>query len=135
VGAPFQDQTGVVFILFLGYGGVVASYTKISAYFGNPHFGNPTYKVRCVCVFVCFLLEGRHACMHSNDFHHPRQSPLTVGDEFGCSIANIGDLNGDGIPDLAVGACGDADAVRTAYHACMYACGSEKRKDAEGQSY
>lgn len=46
MGAPFQDRTGVVFILFLGYGGVVASYTKISAYFGNPAFGNPTYKVR-----------------------------------------------------------------------------------------
>jgi len=45
VSAPFQDKTGVVFILFLGYGGVVASYTKIGAYFGNPQFGNPTYKV------------------------------------------------------------------------------------------
>lgn len=45
VGAPFQDKTGVVYILFLGYGGVVTSYTKISAYFGNPAFGNPTYKV------------------------------------------------------------------------------------------
>lgn len=45
MGAPFQDKTGVVYILFLGYGGVVASYTKISAYFGNPTFGNPTYKV------------------------------------------------------------------------------------------
>lgn len=45
VGAPFQDKTGVVYILFLGYGGVVASYTKICAYFGNPAFGNPTYKV------------------------------------------------------------------------------------------
>lgn len=40
------------------------------------------------------------------------QSPLTIGDEFGCSIANIGDLNRDGIPDLAVGACGDTDVVR-----------------------
>lgn len=39
------------------------------------------------------------------------QSPLTVGDEFGCSIAYIGDLNRDGIPDLAVGACGDTDVV------------------------
>lgn len=36
-------------------------------------------------------------------------APLTVGDEFGCSIANIGDLDKDGVPDLAVGACGDDD--------------------------
>lgn len=41
-----------------------------------------------------------------------QQSPLTVGDEFGCSIAYIGDLNRDGVPDLAVGACGDTDVVR-----------------------
>lgn len=90
VGAPFQEETGVVYILFLAFGGSVAKYIKIGgcdkfggAVWGNPHFGNP---------------------------HYP--SPLAIGDEFGCSIANIGDLNGDGVPDLVVGACGDTDSKK-----------------------
>lgn len=88
VGAPFQEETGVVYILFLAFGGSVAKYIKIGgsdkfggAVWGNPHFGNP---------------------------HYP--SPLAIGDEFGCSIANIEDLNGDGVADLVVGACGDTDS-------------------------
>ena len=35
--------------------------------------------------------------------------PLADGDTFGASVANIGDLNGDGITDLAVGANNDDD--------------------------
>lgn len=34
---------------------------------------------------------------------------LEVGDEFGCSVANIGDLDRDGVIDLAVGSCGNDD--------------------------
>lgn len=34
---------------------------------------------------------------------------LDPDDRFGCDVAGIGDLNGDGIPDLAVGAPGDDD--------------------------
>lgn len=90
VGAPFQEETGVVYMLFLAFGGSVAKYIKIGGsdkfgggVWGNQYFGNP---------------------------HYP--SPLTIGDEFGCSIANIGDLNGDGVPDLAVGACGDTDSKK-----------------------
>jgi len=34
---------------------------------------------------------------------------LTDNDQFGAAVANIGDLNGDGITDIAVGAVGDDD--------------------------
>jgi len=36
-------------------------------------------------------------------------SPLADNDQFGGAVASIGDLNGDGIPDLVVGASGDDD--------------------------
>ncbi len=35
---------------------------------------------------------------------------LSDGDRFGSSVANIGDLNNDGVADLAVGAAGDDDS-------------------------
>jgi hypothetical protein len=35
--------------------------------------------------------------------------PLRDGDRFGSALAGIGDVDGDGIPDLAVGAIGDDD--------------------------
>ncbi len=38
--------------------------------------------------------------------------PLDPGDRFGASIAAFGDLDGDGIVDLAVGADGDDDVLR-----------------------
>ena len=34
---------------------------------------------------------------------------LADGDNFGCSVASIGDVDEDGVDDLAVGACQDAD--------------------------
>jgi uncharacterized delta-60 repeat protein/CSLREA domain-containing protein len=37
------------------------------------------------------------------------RSPLDNGDWFGSGLARVGDLNGDGIEDLAVGAMGDDD--------------------------
>ena len=41
-------------------------------------------------------------------------SELNNGDAFGVSVANIGDLNGDRINDLAVGAIGDDEAANNA---------------------
>jgi len=43
---------------------------------------------------------------------------LADSDSFGSGVANIGDLNGDGVPDLAVGAAGDdtGGAARGAVH-------------------
>ena len=37
------------------------------------------------------------------------QGVLQYGDEFGCALANIGDINGDDIVDIAVGAYGADD--------------------------
>jgi hypothetical protein len=46
---------------------------------------------------------------------------LSDGDSFGISVANIGDLNGDGVQDLAVGATYDdaGGADRGAVHICF----------------
>lgn len=36
---------------------------------------------------------------------------MTLGDTYGSSVAEIGDVNGDGIPDVAIGAPGDDGLV------------------------
>ena len=41
--------------------------------------------------------------------------PLTAGDEFGISVANIGDWNGDGVSDVAVGARFDDNLTGKVY--------------------
>lgn len=42
--------------------------------------------------------------INANAGNGPR---ITAGSRFGISIANLGDLDGDGVDDLAVGACGE----------------------------
>ncbi|MHC4880888.1 MAG: FG-GAP-like repeat-containing protein, partial [Planctomycetota bacterium] len=39
---------------------------------------------------------------------------LDLDDRFGSSVTSVGDLDGDGVPDLAVGATGDDDAASSA---------------------
>ena len=68
---------------------------------------------------------------------------LTDSDYFGTSVANIGDLDGDGVNDLAVGADGDAGAgsLRGAVHIMIIegalssssgsTSGEEKKSDSE----
>lgn len=41
--------------------------------------------------------------------------PIVAGDLFGSSLAAIGDLNADGVPDVAVGAVGDSDGGAGGY--------------------
>ena len=63
-------------------------------------------------VFTIFMGRTRDE-ITTNDFFridansHSALNNLGTGDRFGQSIANIGDRNGDGINDLAVGAPGD----------------------------
>src|SRR6185369_10597171 len=45
---------------------------------------------------------------------------LTNSDNFGCSLANIGDIDGDGVVDLAVGAKRDSVGNTIASHGAVY---------------
>ena len=56
-----------------------------------------------VCILTLFLLVFAHSQAASSSvvFTHPNPQ---AGAEFGSSMAFVGDVNGDGVPDLLVGA-------------------------------
>ena len=62
-------------------------------------------------VWVLFLNEDGMVKAHQkiSDIDGNFSGELDNEDEFGASVANLGDFNGDEVPDLAVGARGDDD--------------------------
>ncbi|MCO6043652.1 cadherin domain-containing protein [Aeoliella sp. ICT_H6.2] len=59
-------------------------------------------------VYVAFMDSDGDPGLQRNIASNSNGGPqLTDGDKFGSSLANIGDLDGDGVTDLAVGAVGD----------------------------
>lgn len=65
----------------------------------------------CGAVYVLFLNTNgtvkSHQKISNNDGGFT--GVLDFGDRFGASVAGLGDINGDGVKDLAVGATGDDD--------------------------
>ena len=51
------------------------------------------------------------------------------GDSFGASVAGVGDVDGDGIPDIAVGASNRANSAGTVWVVQLNADGTAKRAD------
>ena len=90
VGAPDEtgpdrtDAAGSVYILFMNADGTVKADPPPQRIGNNPNYTGPEL-------------------MNVNDL---RGDVLTIGDRFGSSVAGLGDLNLDGVPDIVVGAEG-----------------------------
>ncbi len=138
VGAPGTDDggasRGAVWILFLGANGTVIGQQKISATAGGfagtladgDQLGTAVDAIGDLDgdgrdelavgtegekLFVLFLSAGgtvtaaQEIAAGVGGF----AGALDAGDRFGSSVGGLGDVDGDGIPDLAVGAPGDDD--------------------------
>jgi hypothetical protein len=127
------DSRGAVWVLFLNSDGTVKTHQKISNTEGNftgtlndrDSFGR---SVACLndldgdgtvdmavgnkCWFwVLFLNSDGTVKAHQkiSDTEGNFTGDATCSDYFGCGIASIGDIDGDGTGDIAVGADGDDD--------------------------
>ncbi|MCB9898905.1 MAG: FG-GAP repeat protein [Planctomycetes bacterium] len=100
LGISLEVDSGAVWILFLDETGAALDYQKISNRHGN--FSNCT---------IDDVLDELHFLFDDDDFRDAVDDACTLdsGDHFGCSLAALGDIDGDGLPDLAVGARADDD--------------------------
>ena len=102
--APARDADRLV---FAGYGGLGVSELAVRVNTPGPH---------------ALLLEFGGGEATARNYAYPRQATeftavgpqLSANDEFGTSAALIGDVDGDGVPDLAVGAGGDDEGGSSA---------------------
>jgi hypothetical protein len=141
VGAKYDDDgggnRGAVWFLFLNAAGTVSSHQKISSTEGaftgaldNERFGTSISPLGDLdgdgvteiavgngdnrgAVWVLFLNADGTVKAHQkiSDTEGGFTGLIDGNDEFGTSLASLGDLNGDGVADLAVGARGDDDGV------------------------
>ncbi|KAJ1461484.1 hypothetical protein M885DRAFT_270281 [Pelagophyceae sp. CCMP2097] len=67
-------------------------------------------RVETGCAYVCFMISEKGEPRGCTRLAGPGMPKLAAHDFFGDSLAAVGDLDGDGIRELAVGATGDADS-------------------------
>jgi len=133
------NDKGAVWILFLNSDGTVKSHQKISDTEGgftgvlasNTRFGESVANLGDVdgdgvqdiamgaqsddssrgAVWILFLNSDGTVKSHQKilDTEGGFNGILDIGDDFGIAVAGLGNLDGDSVPDLAVGADGDDD--------------------------
>ncbi len=132
------SEKGAVWILFMNTDGTVKSHTKISSTVGNftgtlntrDNFGSSIASIGDLnrdgigdlavgaerstgngAVWIIFMNKDGTVKSYQkiNSAEGSFTGYLSSNDRFASSVAYIGDLNGDGIGDLAVGAKGDSD--------------------------